>query len=346
MADDEIYASYVAEEFKIDHHKILIQADIVETLPMIVRLLDEPIGDPAAINTYLICKAAREKGIKVILSGMGSDELFLGHRSAWASLISQRFNQLPKPVLSIIKGLVDKMPVMIGKKGFRFGRWSKRFMSLVNLPIDQAYMRSYSYYSEAELKLLVQPAHSLAVEELVKEHAAYFYKIAELDVKNRISYTDLNMFMVGLNLTYTDRASMGASVIVRTPFIDKEFAATVMSLHGDLKLRKRVGKYILKLASRKYLPDKIINRPKSAFGAPIRSWISKDLKSLVDELLSKESIEKRGILNYDQVRNLIEEDRKGYKDNAYQIYQLLTLEFWCREFLDKDHSLKNIGENS
>jgi asparagine synthase (glutamine-hydrolysing) len=212
-------------------------------------------------------------------------------------------------------------------------------MGFVEMPIDVAYMRSYSYYSPEELRTLVTDKHKSAVDDILKEHAYYFYKKENFDDKNRISFTDVNMFMVGLNLTYTDRASMGASVVVRTPFIDKQFSDMVMSLHGDLKLKDRTAKYILKQASKKILPEKIINRPKAAFGAPIRSWISNDLKGIVDELLSRNSIESRGLLNYDFVQKLIEDDRNGVKDNAYQIYQLLTLEYWCREFLDKDQSI-------
>lgn len=336
MADDEYYASYLAREFRIDHHKIKISPDIVNDLPSIVRLLDEPIGDPAAINTYLICKAARDRGIRILLSGMGSDELFVGHRAAWASLLSQQLNRLPSPLINLTRLVVNRLPVMIGNRGFRFGRWSKRFMSFMEMPVDLAYMRSYSYYSPDELKALVTEAFRPGVDSLLQEHNYYFYKRKELDLKNRISYTDLHLFMVGLNLTYTDRASMGASVIVRTPFIDKEFADTIMSLHGDWKLKNRIGKYILKLASRNLLPDKIINRPKSAFGAPIRAWISKDLKAMVDEYLSEDSINRRGLVNYSFVKKMIETDRSGQNDYAYQLYQLLTLECWCREYLDKN----------
>jgi asparagine synthase (glutamine-hydrolysing) len=91
----------------------------------------------------------------------------------------------------------------------------------------------------------------------------------------------------------------------------------------------------LKKAAERFLPKKIIYRPKASFGAPIRSWISNDLKHMVDDLLSKENIEKRGFFNYRFVHKMIDNDRKGIDDNAYQIYQLLTLELWCREYLDK-----------
>jgi asparagine synthase (glutamine-hydrolysing) len=141
--------------------------------------------------------------------------------------------------------------------------------------------------------------------------------------------------MLGLNITYTDRASMAASVEVRVPFIDKLVITKAMQVPGGLKIKNGESKYILKKAAEKFLPKKIIYRSKASFGAPIRSWISGDLKPMVDELLSKENIIKRGFFNFEFVKKIIDNDRNSVEDNAYQIYQLLTLELWCREYLDK-----------
>jgi len=143
------------------------------------------------------------------------------------------------------------------------------------------------------------------------------------------------MFMQGLNLTYSDRASMATSVEVRVPFIDKKVVEYGMNIPGNLKFKKGESKYILKKAAEKTLPYEIIYRPKASFGAPIRSWISNDLKYLVDDLLSQQNVEKRNIFNYDEIKKMINDDRNGIRDNAYRIYQLLTLELWFREFVDK-----------
>jgi asparagine synthase (glutamine-hydrolysing) len=145
---------------------------------------------------------------------------------------------------------------------------------------------------------------------------------------------------LGLNLTYSDRASMAASVEVRVPFIDKLVISKAMEIPGRFKIRKGISKFILKKAAENYLPKKIIYRPKASFGAPIRSWVSNELKVMVDDLLSVETINKRGFLNADFVQKLISDDRNGTQDNAYQIYQLLTLELWCREYLDAKPACK------
>jgi asparagine synthase (glutamine-hydrolysing) len=334
MPSDEKYADIVAGLYQLDHNVIDINPQIMKDLPEMVRTLDEPIGDPAAINTYLICKAAREKGVKVLLSGMGADEIFFGYRRQKATLLAMKYNKLPKFLKNTTSKLVGKLPVKIMGKGFKLGRWAKRFLSFASMPIDLAYMRSYSYYSKAQLKELINSNYWNGIEEVNHEHKTIFNSKYKDDTINRICYTDIQMFMLGLNLTYTDRASMAASVEVRVPYIDKLFIMKAMQIPGAWKIKNGISKYILKKAAEKFLPKKIIYRTKASFGAPIRSWISNDLRPMVDDLLSEANINKRGFLNYAFVRKLIDNDRKGIEDNAYQIYQLLTLELWCKEYLD------------
>jgi asparagine synthase (glutamine-hydrolysing) len=335
MPDDEKYARILADSFNLDHHVIKINPNILKDFPEMVKTLDEPVGDPAAINTYLICKAAREMGVKVLLSGMGADEIFFGYRRQKATLMTFTYRKLPQFIKATTTKAVQALPVMLFGRGFKFGRWAKRFISFANMPIEQAYMRSYSYYDSAELKSMLTPSYWPAISRMNEEHKKTFDAKYSDDLVNRICNTDLTMFMLGLNLTYTDRASMAASVEVRVPFIDKLVITKAMQVPGSLKIKNGESKYILKKAAERFLPKKIIYRAKASFGAPIRSWISGALKPLVDDLLSRENIEKRGFFNFDFVRKMVEDDRNGIQDYAYQIYQLLTLELWCREYLDK-----------
>ena len=95
MPDDARYARRLADHLGIRLHEIEIHPDVVEMLPRMVDVLDEPIGDPAAINTLLMCDAAREAGVKVLLSGMGADELFGGYRKHLAMLVAERYRRMP-----------------------------------------------------------------------------------------------------------------------------------------------------------------------------------------------------------------------------------------------------------
>ncbi|PLX15498.1 MAG: hypothetical protein C0601_12685 [Candidatus Muiribacterium halophilum] len=127
------------------------------------------------------------------------------------------------------------------------------------------------------------------IKELYDSHE-YIFNIREGDLINKMCNTDISMFMNGLNLTYTDRASMAASVEVRVPFIDKEVVDFAMNIPGDLKIKNGVQKYLLKKVAENYLPNEIIYRPKASFGAPIRSWISGELSEMVNDMLSKDRI--------------------------------------------------------
>lgn len=333
MPEDEKYASYLAKLHSFDHNEIEIKPNILEDLPKVVYMLDEPIGDPASINTYLICKAARKKGIKVLLSGMGADEIFFGYRRQKAAIYAKQYKILPKIFRKIIKTIVTLMPVKLFGRGLKFIRWSKKFISFAELDLEESYRQSYSYYTDEELKLLFNTAYHQYIPTISKEHSAVFNEKFQDDI-NKMCFTDINFFMNGLNLTYTDRASMAASVEVRVPFIDKKVIETAMKIDGSLKFKNNESKYLLKKYSEKHLPKNIIYRSKASFGAPIRSWISGDLSTMVDNLLSEKNIVKRGIFDHKYINKLIQNDRLGIEDNAYRIYQLLTLELWFRKFID------------
>lgn len=335
MPDDEKYAKLLADLNNFDHNEIIINSDITNMLPTMVKTLDEPIGDPAAINTFLICKAARKKGVKVLLSGMGADEIFCGYRRQKALLFAQNYKKLPRFIRILIKSIVNSLPVKIANRGLRLSRWSKKFISFAEMPDEQAYRMSYSYYEKDELKKLLKHDSEKEIESVYEDHRLLFNKNYNGDVVNKMCFTDINMFMNGLNLTYTDRSSMAASVEVRVPFIDKNFITFAMSIPGKFKYKNKQSKYILKKTAERILPHDIIYRPKASFGAPIRSWISGDLRHMVDKCLSKTQIEKRGFFNYQYIKKIIDDDRKGFNDNAYRIYQLLTIELWFQEFIDK-----------
>lgn len=148
-----------------------------------------------------------------------------------------------------------------------------------------------------------------------------------------IRQIDVNMFMVGLNLTYSDRASMATSV-EKGLFIDKEVVEYAMKVPGRIKYQKKESKYILRRSAEAYLPHEIIYRSKASFGVPIRSWISGDIWGLTADLLSEKVIKERGVFNPKFVKKMIEENQKGIEDHAYRIYQLITIEIWMGEFVD------------
>jgi asparagine synthase (glutamine-hydrolysing) len=331
MPDDAVYARKLARRYDIELHEIQISPDIVKLLPQMVEILDEPIGDPAAINTLLMCEAARDAGVKVMLSGMGADELFGGYRKHVASLLAARYRQLPGVARQATAEIVDRLPVAYGGRGLRYPRWAKRFLSFSELSEEEAFRRSYTLYDPVELAALVDRELLAQVDDVVEEHLEIYKDAWNLDHVNRMCLADARHFLPGLNLAYTDRSSMAASMEVRVPFVDPVVFRAAFSLPGAEKVRRMKGKVALKDAARAWLPKEVVTRRKASFSAPLRAWVSNDLGQLIDETLVEGELVSSGFLRRRVLDTLMTEDRTGREDRSKQIWQLLTLELWYRQ---------------
>jgi asparagine synthase (glutamine-hydrolysing) len=331
MPDDAVYARKVAAGFGIRLHEIEISPDIVDLLPRIVDVLDEPIGDPAAINTLLMCQAARERGVKVILSGMGADELFGGYRKHLACVLASQYHRLPAGIRhGVVQPAVDRMPVSAAGRGLRYARWAKRFLTFAELPEEPRFRRSYTLYDPSELAALISPDLACHVEQVIEEHSDIYQDNSLQDQVNRMCLADSRMFLPGLNLNYTDRASMAASVEVRVPFVDPVVAQAAFSIDGSAKIRRRQGKVALKQAAEKWLPHEIAYRPKASFSAPLRAWVRGDLQEVINDVLAGGELVQSGMIRQGALQRLIQEENDGREDRSKQIWQLLTLELWYR----------------
>jgi asparagine synthase (glutamine-hydrolysing) len=331
MPDDAVYARKVAAQFGIRLHEIEISPDIVDLLPRIVDVLDEPIGDPAAINTLLMCQAARERGVKVILSGMGADELFGGYRKHLACVLAGNYHRLPAGIRrGVVHPAVDRLPVSAAGRGLRYARWAKRFLTFAELPEEPRFRRSYTLYDPSELAALISPDLACHVEQVIEEHRDIYQDNSLSDQVNRMCLADARMFLPGLNLNYTDRASMAASVEVRVPFVDPVVAQAAFSIEGSAKIRRRQGKVALKRAAESWLPHEIAYRPKASFSAPLRAWVRGDLQEVIQDVLAGGELVQSGMIRQGALRRLIQEENDGREDRSKQIWQLLTLELWYR----------------
>jgi asparagine synthase (glutamine-hydrolysing) len=340
MPDDAIYARKVAQQFGIDLHEIEIAPDVVELLPRIVDILDEPIGDPAAINTLLMCDAARAAGVKVLLSGMGADELFGGYRKHLACVMGAQYQRLPGVLRNGLVGpAVRRLPVTANGRGLRYARWAKRFLTFADLPEEAAFRRSYTMYDADDLAGLLNPDLEPYVGKLIAEHSDIYHDTTLDDHVNRMCLADARMFLPGLNLAYTDRSSMAASTEVRVPFVDPVVVQAAFSIPGTEKVHRRQGKVALKKAAEAWLPNEIIYRPKASFSAPLRAWVRNDLRELVDDVLLRGELVGSGFLQQAAVQRLVDDERAGRQDYSKQIWQLLTLETWSRHLKDQGVSV-------
>jgi asparagine synthase (glutamine-hydrolysing) len=334
--DDLRYARSVAKEFGVDYHEQLLEPRIVDLLPRLVRHLDDPIADPAAVTTYLICSAASER-LKVILSGMGGDEVFAGYPRYPAARIAGLMDAIPAPVRRAIR-TASEGRLTLGPPG-RLRPVRRNLMKLLR-GIDQSpqdrYLTYCSYYRAEELQRLVHGDLRAAIQshDPFRYHREYFERVRGQPWLNQMLYVDAKTFLPCLNLAYTDKMSMAASTEVRVPLLDDEVVSHAARIPPNLKLHRLTRKYVFKRSMEGILPRDVIWRPKAGFGAPIRGWLVNELRPMVDDMLSRESVASRGLFDPNEVQRLVSATADGTEDNALRLWALLTLELWHQEFVD------------
>jgi asparagine synthase (glutamine-hydrolysing) len=212
-------------------------------------------------------------------------------------------------------------------------------------PPLERYLAYSSYYGTAELQALMVPELARAVQGYnpLGVHRSYLEAASGGDELARLLYLDLKTFLPCLNLTYTDKMGMAASVEVRVPLLDDELVSLAARIPSGLKLKRWQRKYIFKRSQERSLPKDIVWRRKAGFGAPIRSWLVEELDPLVADLLSEETVRRRGLVRPETVARLRTENAAGLADNSLQLYALLTLELWYRTFLERTWSFDTIA---
>jgi asparagine synthase (glutamine-hydrolysing) len=348
VPDDVRWARRVGGLFETDYHEETLRPDVLDLLPKAIWHLEEPVADPAAISTYLICRTAGQR-MPVMLSGMGADEVFAGYPRYPAYKISRWLDRIPSPLRRALEASVGPLarPGAPGRlRGPRRNLW--KFMRAAGQPPLERFLSFSSYYTGTELHELLAPdvAAGLDAYDPLALHRSYLEHDAGLDELSKLLYLDAKTFLPCLNLTYTDKMGMAASVEVRVPLLDDELVALAARIPSDLKLRALRRKYIFKRSQEQVLPKDVVWRRKAGFGAPLRSWLAKDLAPVVDDLLSAETLRRRGLFDPAAVRRLWDDNVAGRHDNSFRIYALLTMELWCRTFVDRSWSFETLSDAS
>ena len=335
IPDDVKWARRVNQHLDTDYHEIMLKPDVAELLPRLVYHMDEPPID-MAIPSYLVSRAARET-LTVMLSGMGGDEVFAGYPRQLAMKLASAFDPVPgllrRPLL---KTLARTLPGGLPGKLTAPLRNAKKFARSAGLEFEERYLGYGTYFTDDAKQDLYTDRLREATQGLdaYATHRRYFARVEDVDSLNRLLYVDLKTFLPCLNLITTDKTSMAANLEVRVPFLNREMIDLAARMPPDLKLRGFKRKYILKRALEKVLPHDVVWRKKAGFGAPIRSWLRGPLQPLVNDLLSEETVRRRGLFRPEEVRRIIDANLSGREDYNLQVFQLLNLELWQRQFMD------------
>jgi asparagine synthase (glutamine-hydrolysing) len=295
--------------------------------------LDEPQADPAPINVFKICMGARQLGIKVLIGGSGGDDLFSGYRRHQVLILEKYFKLIPFQIKKLLSFFILKTR---SKSSF-LRRLKKVLRNISSTKFD----RFAVYFMWLEDEHVFNLFEKTSQQKLSKNNLPMSYwknllnKLpSNTSDLNKMLFLELSTFLPDHNLNYTDKMSMAVGVEARVPYLDCELVEFANKLPIKYKMNGKTTKYLLRKVAEKYLPIDVIYRPKTGFGAPIRSWIRKDLKKQLDLFPEESILIKMGILNAKAVKKLIEDDYKGKIDAAYTILGLLAIDSWYNKFLN------------
>ncbi|MDP6641621.1 MAG: asparagine synthase (glutamine-hydrolyzing) [Nitrososphaerales archaeon] len=333
FVDDLPYARKVAKHLNVPLEVVSVDSrKIAEDLEYMVTQLDEPLADPASLNVLYISQLAKEHDIKVLLSGTGGDDLFTGYRRHYAIQLERYWNWLPYQIRSLIENTTHHLNT---KQPFQ-----RRLAKLFNGAGLDSNERLINYFRWSSDSLL-QSLYSKEFRELLgNSDSSSPMKDFIAPLSSNSSQLDLMLsleqrfFLADHNLNYTDKMSMAAGVEVRVPFLDVDLVDFASRIPNRYKQYGREGKWVLKKAMQPYLPKSVIYRPKSGFGVPLRRWMKEDLRELLGDLLSVDSLNKRGVFSVQAVQELISDNDNGKIDASYTLLSILCVEIWCRAYID------------
>lgn len=331
FSNDKLYANEVAKETGVNLHHITIQENFVHDLKEMVYHLDEPQADPAPLFVKRICKEAQERGVKVMLSGSGGDDIFSGYRRHQVTAMLEKYDFIPQKLqvfaLSALKKLVHKKYLK---------RRLSKLQNILNAPKDKRLLHAF-YYTEpkvlysllgSELKQAYENQTADYLEQVLEQSDDYSSLDRQLNL-------ELHGFLPDHNLNYTDKMSMASGVEVRTPFTSKKMVDFAFKLPLHQKVQGRDAKWLLKKAMETRLSPEILYRSKAGFGAPVRHWLLKEEDFVRSILFSKKAMA-RGLFNAASVQKLIESTKSGEIDGSYTILSLLVIELWINMFIENE----------
>jgi asparagine synthase (glutamine-hydrolysing) len=290
------YAAEVAGMVGTSHHEEQIRTDLVLAFEDVVRYFDEPFADSSNVPMQLVAQRAR-RSVKVVLSGDGGDELFLGYRQY------RKHQHLPRII--------------------RLAR------NLLSDPFEHFKNRIIRHFAPRERARLWKDGS--AIETDPTDHIDL--SAAETPIQ-KMNLVDIYLGLPGDMLTKVDRASMMHSLEVRCPFLNHRLAEFAYNLPVAYKSDGIRGKLILERAFRGSLPASVFDRAKQGFGAPVKDWLGKpEFKAHVERyLLSDPHI--ASCLDMRIVRRYVEEFYRGRLSLQFRIWVLLALEVWWRTHED------------
>jgi asparagine synthase (glutamine-hydrolysing) len=328
------YAGQVARLFKTSHHEIVVAPDVARLLPKLLWHVEEPISDSAVATTFLVAELAA-KSVKVILSGVGGDELFAGYRRYLGEHYQRRFRRLPGWVRQqVVQPLARALPSGRQNRVMDLARYARKFIQASDLSWQAQYRLYIEILARDQVAGLLVGGGPPEAGFLDGFDRVLADETSE-DALLRLMRVDAQTQLPEDLLLLTDKITMATSIECRVPFLDDRLVELAAQAPAATKLGHGQLKQLLKQALRGVLPDEILDRSKRGFGAPMGEWFKRDLRPLREALLNPAVVESRGYLSAPGVQAVLQAHDANREDYSDLLLVLMNLEIWCRLFLDQ-----------
>jgi asparagine synthase (glutamine-hydrolysing) len=334
--DESFHAEAIARHLGTNHTTLVAEENhVLEVIPRLARIYDEPFADSSQIPTFLVAQMARQH-VTVALTGDGGDESFGGYnRHISAPAIWQKVRGVPRPARLGLAWLMNR------------NLWEEALLGLNHIlptkskvtdPLDKFRKLALAMKGEnpGDIHLLLSsiwqdPQEGLADPEIPPLWNQFNYP-GNLNFAEQMMYRDTLDYMPNDILVKVDRASMAVALELREPLLDHRLVEFAWQLPLGYKIHDGRGKRILRDVVYRYVPAALIDRPKTGFGIPINRWLRGTLRDWADELLSVQKLNRAGIFNSHKIRLLWDEHQSNKRDNHHQLWTVLMFNLWMDEW--------------
>ena len=329
--DENKYALMVSKALGLKHYSEVFTFGVFRGLfDHLMDFMDEPVADPSFLPTYFLSRLAAEH-VKVVLSGEGGDEMFAGYPTYRAHGFSSLYGSLPAFIRKYaLEPLVDMLPV--SSRNFSFDFISKKFIRSAMMPVHKRHIQWMAGFSDEEFGLLFKQGMFDRTGDMYQRAGTLAEKVSALSDPEIANVLDILMYLPDDLLVKVDRATMFASIESRVPLLDNRLVEFSMALPFGYKIKGLTQKYLLKWLMKGKLPDRIINRKKKGFGIPLTKWLQHDFRPEAESLLSKDSIESTGLLNYAYIDKLLKEHTAKAYDHRKKLWPVIVFVQWLQRY--------------
>lgn len=322
------FAEAVAKHFGTRHHVEVLKSDHTNLMEQLVAHFDEPFADTSIFPTFLVSKLASRE-VKVVLSGDGGDELFAGYDTYLAAKLDRYYGRLPRSLRQqVLPKVAGWLPLQPGKKGV---------INKVKRMIEGGAFDPSLHHTRWMMFLNSSEKNSLYRSDLratLKDHLTtnffrhYFEKASCFDHLAQQQYVDVKTYLADDILTKVDRMSMAVSIEARVPLLDYHIVEFALNLPAHMKLNGARTKSILRQTVKNLVPNLVLEKPKEGFSIPMKHWLRGSLKTMMLDLLSKDSLQKHGYFNHQVIAGWIKEHLDGRVNHSHRLWGLMVFEMW------------------